>query len=218
VAEKDFRALLKQQQEEIAKHTKASSAFSRGLSKLNRHAYYVAVLGNVGTMIQDDPEEQKKAAALRDAGLALLQAAADKEFDAAKEAADLIASYPDKIAPAESGEPKVFSELSDLHELMEGVNSLYASATRVIKARSPAQFRRDARAASGEALMLACLSVISRDYEEAEDWKGWCDLMRAESKNMADALAKGSKEDAQTARDGAQKSCDQCHEVYREEE
>ena len=214
--EKSLEELVEAQQKEIEGYTKASSLFSRGFRKLTRNAYYAAVLGNAGTMVLEGDEAKKKAAALRDAALEVMHAATDKEYEKAKEAAAVVADWPRKIAPAGSAEPMAFMEMTDLHELMEGVNSLFSAASKPVQARGSRM--RGAKEGAQAAKLLACLSVISRDYEEEADWKGWCDLMRKESVAMAEALDKNNKDDAEAARNRNLKSCDQCHDVYREEQ
>lgn len=215
VGDRDFTGMIDIQRAEIAKSMKSNGTFRRGLKKLEGCGRMLAILGNV-QIYRMDGDDAKKAAALREAGLALASAAEAKNFDDAKKAADEIAAYPDKIAPADEATPTVWTDLVDIDAVMHGVSTADGETkTAVLK---EADFKKNAKDAEAYAMLLAVLGTISRDYEEADDWKQWCDQMRDSSSNLANAFGKKNFEASKSARDEMLKSCDACHKVYRPEE
>lgn len=215
VADADLAAMIDIQRAEIAKSMKSNGTFRRGLKKLEGCGRMIAILGNV-QVYRGEWDDAKKAAALRAAGLALTIAAEAKNFDDAKKAADEIAAYPDKIAPADDAAPTTWTDLVGIDAVMLGVSTADSETkTAVLK---EGDFKKAAKDAEAYAMLLAVLGTISRDYEEADDWKQWCDQMRDSSAGLAKAFGKKNFDASKSARDEMLKSCDACHMVYRPEE
>lgn len=177
--------------------------------------HLVAALGNIGTVILEG-DAAKKAAALREAGLKLATSAKDKNYDDAKAAADAIAGYPAKITPAADAATAKFTDVLPLEILMKGVSSIDSGTGAAI--RKEDKFKAEAKNQVADCTMMAVLAVVARDHNENEDWKGWCDDMREASVSLAGQFQKRSMDGAKEARGVLQKSCADCHDVYRKEE
>lgn len=201
--------------EDANKSMRSRGTFFRGYRKVEVTGYMVAVLGNVGTMIFKE-EDAKKAAALREAGLALAEASAKRDFAGAEKAIAAIKQYPKQIKPAEDGSPVKFEELVELGALMKGVSRIDTDTGAIVK-KIGSDFDKSAKMMAAQSYLMACLGVASRVHNDAEDWQKWCDEMREGSIRLAEQFAKKDQPGAQTARAELQKSCAECHEVYREE-
>ncbi|MFO0947480.1 MAG: hypothetical protein U1D30_16410 [Planctomycetota bacterium] len=215
VPEKDLETLVKLQVEELKKSMTSKATFQRGFRKAELTGYLVAGLGNVGVVTLEG-DAAKKAATLREAGLTLAKAAKEKNYDEAKKASDTIGEYPAKIAPAADATPAKFTDVLPLDPLMKGVSAIDSAAGAAV--RKDDKFKKDAKDLSAQAQLLAILSVVARDHNEAEDWKGWCDEMREASVNLSKQFGKRDLEGSKAARGTLQKSCTDCHDVYRKEE
>lgn len=213
VSDEHFKAMLENQKAEIDKSMKSNGTFRRALKKLEGAGQIIAVLANVQAF-RSEGEDVKKASALRAAGLQLAKAAADKNFDAAKKAVEQIAAYPATIAPADDDKTK-WTDLVKIGAVMHGVSTIDAETKTAVAVAKPADFKKVAAAAESQARLLACLSVISRDYEESDDWKQWCDEMRQGSVELAETFAKKNQAASKAARDELLKTCKACHDVYR---
>jgi hypothetical protein len=217
VEDGDVQSMLDVQRAEIEKSMRSNGTFRRALKKLEGIGWMVAVVGNVQAY-RTEGEAARKAVSLREAGKALAKAAADKNFEDAKSAAEAIAGYPDKIAPAEDASRAAWTDLIDLGAVMHGVSTIDSETKTAVAASKPADFKKSAAAAHGQAMLLACLSVVSRDYEDADDWRRWCDEMRDGSIRLAKAFGKKNLEESKAARDALLQSCKSCHDVYRPDE
>lgn len=217
VEDGDVQSMLDVQRAEIEKSMRSNGTFRRALKKLEGIGWMVAVVGNVQAY-RTEGEAARKGVALREAGKALAQAAADKNYDGAKAAAEAIASYPDKIAPAEDASRAPWTEWIELGAVMHGVSIIDSDTKTAVAATKPADFKKGAAAAHGQAMLLACLSVVSRDYEDSDDWRQWCDEMREGSVRLAKAFGKKNLEESKAARDALLQSCKSCHDVYRPDE
>lgn len=212
---KQLDSILKLQTDEINKAMVSKATFQRGFRKMQIAGHIVAALGNIGAMMFEG-EEAKKAAALREAGLALAGAAKDKKFDEAKKAAETIESYPAKIAPAADANASKFGDVLPLDILMKSVSSIDSATGAAV--RKDDKFKKEHKELGHQTRLLAILSVLARDHNENADWKGWCDEMRDYSGNLAREFEKSNFDGSKTAREELQKSCTACHDVYRKEE
>jgi hypothetical protein len=211
------KAVLETQVDVIDKSMKSAGTFRRALKKMEITGRIIAALGNVEVYRQTG-EAAQKGAALREAGLALTKAAADKKFEDAEKAVASIKGYPASTAPAAEANPAEWMKLLDIHGLMSGVSTADAETKRVVTSTKPADFKKDAESAAAYAYVLAMLGSAAREYETDGDWKKWCDEMARDSVAMAAALVKKDDAEAKAARDTLLKSCDACHEAYRVEE
>ena len=215
VTDKDFDQIVATFAPDIKKSMRSSGTFLRGYRKLQRIGKLVALTGNIGAM-KYDGEQAKKAVALREAGTALAGAAKKKSFAAAKKAAAIIADYPN-VSPADNGDPAKWDDVIDLDTLMKGVSSI-DSATRNAAKRTGSKFEDRAAEMAARSVLLACLAVVAREHEKKDDWQGWCDEMCADSLAMAKKFADGDAAGSKKAYGALQKSCTDCHEVYRPDE
>lgn len=215
VPEKDLESIVKLQADELKKSMTSKATFQRGFRKAELTGYLVAGLGNVGVVTLEG-DAAKKAAALREAGLALAKASKEKNYDEAKKASDTIGEYPAKITPAADATPAKFTDVLPLEPLMKGVSAIDSAAGAAV--RKDDKFKKDAKDLSAQSQLLAVLSVVARDHHEAEDWKVWCDEMREYSVHLSKQFAKRDLDGSKQARSDLQKSCTACHDVYRKEE
>lgn len=207
--------ILKTELDDASKSLRSAGTFLRGFRKIEVTGNMVALLGNVGTLILEG-DDAKKAAALRDAGLQLTEAAKKKNFQDAKKAFDTIQAYPKKIEPAADAAPVKFEDLVDLDGLMKGVARIEVDTGAAVK-KVGSSFDKDAKTMSAQSYLLACLAVASRVQNDAADWQKWCDEMRDGSVKLAEQFGKKNQSGASEARAELLKSCAECHEVYREE-
>lgn len=209
----DLKEILKLQIPVLEEALKSSGQLSRLRHQTIANSGVIAVLGNIGTVVLEG-EDALKSASLRDAGLDLAQAADKRDLAKAKSALERIAGYPDKIAPAERAETKPWTELISSESIMKQVGAVNTVAGKANRA-SPRDFRKDAKSAAYQTLLLTYLTVIARDHQQADDWRGWCDQMRADALKLAKAYYKSNQEAAREAYTQLQQSCDACHKVYR---
>lgn len=215
VSPKDLSGMLEIQTAEIDKAMKSKATFQRGFRKMELVGYLVAALGNIGTVTLEG-EDAQKAAALREAGLKLASSAKEKNYDEAKAAADIVTSYPSKISPASDATPAKFTDVLPLGILMKGVSSIDSSMGAAI--RKEDKFKSEAKEQAFDSTLMAVLAVVARDHNENEDWKVWCDEMREASVALGGQFQKRNLDGAKEARGALQKSCADCHDVYRKEE
>ncbi|MBY0588956.1 hypothetical protein K2X85_17420 [bacterium] len=200
----------------IEKSMKSAGTFRRALKKVEITGRVLAIVGNAET-IRVEGEAAKKGAALREAGLALTKAAADKKFEEAEKPLASIKTFPDSISPAGDAKPTDWKSLMDMDGLMTGV----ASADNELKAAlsaKPDEFKKLAKEAQHWATLMAYFGRVTREHETDEQWKKWSDDMTAQSLTLAKALASKNHDEAKSARDNLLKSCEACHEAYRVEE
>lgn len=215
MTDKILQDMLTAELDTINTSMRSPGTFFRGYRKVEVSGRMIAILGNIGTLIFEG-EEAKKAAALRAAGNELAEACKKKVFNDAKKAAETIKDYPSKIKPAETAEPVKFKDLISLDDVMKGVSRADTDTGNAIK-KIGASFDKESRTMAAQSYLLACLGVAARVHNDAEDWQGWCDEMRAGSIKMAEQFARKNQAAAKEARAELQKSCVECHEVYREE-
>ncbi|QDU64197.1 hypothetical protein Pan216_50860 [Planctomycetes bacterium Pan216] len=211
----DLERIVQIYVEDMKRGMRSPGLFARGRKKVAWQARVIAVLGNIGVMTMKG-ENAQKAAALRAAGIELSEAAEDRNFKAAKKAYDAIGDYPAKIKPVDSTEVMDWNDVIDSETLMKSVSSIDSNAGKANK-MSDRDFKKESMQFASLSQLMACLAVISREHEEGEDWKKWCDEMREGSIVMAKAYAKGDLEAAKEAHNTLQKSCNDCHQVYRSE-
>jgi hypothetical protein len=216
LTDKDLEQILKLQVDVIKENTKSSGIFLRGFRKVQGAAHIVAAVGNIGAMTQEG-DAAKKSAALREAGLALAAAAKKKAFaDVAKPLA-AISAYPDSIEPAADAKPAKWDVVLPLDNLMKTVNAIDSATAGAVRKDEKA-FKKDSKKLSTDSTLMAVLGVVAREHNANADWKGWCDDMREGSLKMAKEFSKGSLASTKEARNELQKSCTNCHDVYRKEE
>lgn len=215
VTEDQLAEMVKNQMDEIEKAMKSKGLFTRGRKKAEVNGFVVAALGNIG-VVRLEGDAAKKAATLREAGLALAKASDDRDFDGAKKAYETILDYPTKIAAAASAEPQDFTDVISSHELMEKVSAI-DSAVGKANRMSSRDFRKESKFLQSEAMLMACLAIIERDHHDAADWQKWCDQMRNDSVLLSEAFASGDVEATKKAHDALQESCNLCHTEYRSE-
>lgn len=216
LTDKDHEAILKLQMESVESAMKSSGTFLRGYRNVLRAGHIIASLGNmVATKAQG--EDAKKGAALREAGSELAAAAKKKSYADAKKVAELIAGYPKSIAPAADAKAHKFTDVIAIEHLMKEVNMI-DTATRKSGKAPDEDFAKQAKELGLRSRLMACLAVIARDYKEEKDWKGWCDEMREGSIELAKQFEKKDQKAAKEAYTKLQKSCTDCHDVYRMEE
>lgn len=215
VSEDQLNEMVKNQVDEISKAMKSKGLFTRGRKKAEVNGFVIAALGNIG-VVRLEGDAAKKAATLREAGLALAKASDDRDFDGAKKAYEIISGYPTKIEPAASAEPQDFTDIISSHELMEKVSAVDSGVGKANRASSR-DFRKEAKYFQSEAMLMAYLAVIERDHNDAADWQKWCDQMRDDSIKLSEAFAAGNVEDTKKAHDSLQESCNLCHTEYRSE-
>lgn len=211
---RDFQGVLDQQVEVIKANAKTRSVLSRGSKKVERAASAVALLGNIGAkMLEGD--DAKKAVTLREAGLALMEAAKKRDLDAVKASLAVVESFPKSIEAASEASVTPWTEVISLDMLMKLVSAIDTAAAET--AKSSKEFTKNSRELAHQSKLLALLSVVAREHNEAKDWKGWCDEMRAGSEELFIQFGKKSQKGAEEAYNTLQKSCTECHEVYRME-
>lgn len=211
IAPSDVSGLLAAEAAAIEKITGSSARFKRGTAGLVRSGQRVAILGNIGTLVMDGAEK-KKAAAVREAGLALAQAAAKKDFEGAQAAARTIEAYPDRIEPAQTDAPVPFPQLIELQPLMLIVNTLEDDLEPL--GNGPAEsFAQLAKPAVGPARWLAALGLASGVYEDDSDWVRWCQQWAQASSKLAGEAQAGNADAAKSAWAELQRSCRDCHKA-----
>jgi hypothetical protein len=216
LTDKDHEAILKLQTESVESAMKSSGTFLRGYRNVQRAGFIIASLGNMAAA-KGQGEEAKKGAALREAGAALAAAAKKKSYAEAKKAVDTIAAYPKSIAASGESKALKFTDVIPIEQLMKEVNMI-DTATRKSGKAADADFARQAKELGLRSRLMSCLAVIARDYKEEKDWKGWCDEMREGSVELAKQYEKKDQKAAKEAYNKLQKSCTDCHDVYRMEE
>lgn len=216
LSDKDIDAIVQQQAATIKDSLKTNGTFLRGFRKVELAGRLIAGMGNIGTL-RLEGDDAKKAAALREAGVQLAEAAKAKKFDDAKKAFETIEAYPGKIEPAADAKPAKWDDVLPLGILMKGVNAIDGATAQAVRKDEKA-FSKVAKELSVDSTLLACLAVLAREHNENNDWKGWCDDMREGSLKMAEQFGKRSLAGSKEARNELQKSCTNCHDVYRKEE
>ncbi|MGL4465704.1 MAG: hypothetical protein ACRC1K_26435 [Planctomycetia bacterium] len=213
--EKDVEDLVELYNAEIAKNVKSSGLFLRGFRNVELMGGLIAVAGNAGVLAFEG-EAAGKAAALRDAGLQLAQAAKKKAFPDAKKAAELVAKYPKSLPAAADAKPAAWDDLIDLELIMRGVSKFDTDTNKGVRAEEAA-FKKDAKVLAGHATMLAWLAVATRQHNDADDWKKFCDDMCDASMLLSKDFAKKDHTASKASREALQKSCNDCHAVYKQE-
>lgn len=209
-------AIVEGQVKGIEKSMKSAGTFRRALKKVEITGRVLAIVGNAET-IRGEGEVATKGAALREAGLALTKAAAEKSFEGAEKSLGLVKGFPAKIEPAADGKPTDWKSLMDMDGLMTGVASSDNELKAAVSAK-PEEFKKLAKEASHWATLMAYFGRVTREHETDEQWKKWSDAMTDESLKLAKALEAKDIEGAKASRDNLLKSCEACHEAYRVEE
>jgi hypothetical protein len=214
-SEKDFDEVVKHLTKEIKSFTDVDSPalFNRNVRKLERTGYMVAIVGNVEA--SKGGENAAKAAALREAGLTLAATAKKKDFAKAKEVAETIAAYPDKIKPHADAKPTEWTKVAPLDTLMKAVSQIDTTVRNCAR-KTGKDFTKLAGTGSNEARLLACIAVVSREHKDESDWKTWCDDLREGAVLLAGNFAKKNPAGSKKAYDNLQKTCNTCHEKYRD--
>ncbi len=146
--------------------------------------------------------------------------AAAADFAAAKAAIEAVqaAAASDAVSDVELKWEKVAS----LHELMEQVPTVNTKLKRYTKG---SRFEKGADVSTGCSAVIAVIgqgSIPNVDETEAPDkggeWEKYCLQMRNAAGAVNAAVHASDREAAATAMDALQKSCDDCHAVFHQEE
>lgn len=213
LTEKDVDAVMKYLVREIEGNTKAESVFRKNYRRLERDGYLVALLGNIEATKR--PDDSKKAVALREAGRDLAASAKKKDFAQAKHAADVIAGFPGKTTAAADGKPAKWEDVVALEQLMKSV-SLVDTNVRKFNRSTGAEYSKKAADGAAEARMLACIALAARQIKSEKDWQDWCDQLREGSVDLAGQFSKKNAAGSKAAHEKLQKTCNDCHEKYRD--
>ena len=192
----------------------AKGLFIRSKAQAEQLGLVAATLGNIG-VISFKPEFQPQAAALRDAGIALVEAADESDFDKAKAAFGEIVKYPDGITSS-TGSPMLFPDFMTDEQAMKVISSINSKASEAAQL-NPGDFRTESKKMAYRSLLLLYLGIIEHasDYSDADDWHGWCDEMILHGKTMARSYHQGDSATANDAHSKLQSSCNNCHTAYR---
>lgn len=197
-------------------YTRASGLFMRDVKSVAHIGRSVAVLGNVGAARHRNGKEFYYAA-LREAGLNLAQAATDKDFDKAKQAAEFLKRFPTKGEFAK--EPKVLPWNDELYPLKELMMSLDRLKPEIDKANQlkDKEFAAAAPGLAAECRTVAFLATAIGSHPDFADegWTKYCDMLAKASLDTAQAYENRDKNGAANGITAANKVCTDCHADYR---
>jgi hypothetical protein len=184
-------------------------------SRVNKDANTLAVLA-LALGMHDEPNPIKGTSAdLIRASRALEKSHAEYEA-AVKALADV------KKAVASGGQNAVqmkWEKVAQLDALMKQVPLVHAALKRTVERR----FERQAADAAGQSATLAAIaqaSMFDLEHVEAKDagaWRRFCAEMRDAAGEINSAAHAGNQGAARAGLARLSKSCDACHEVFRQE-
>jgi cytochrome c556 len=155
------------------------------------------------------------AANLRDSAVAVWKATQHADAVAALAACRDARSGKATGAPAEAD----WNKLIRLGRMMEEINGRCSKLRTVI--RKPKDPAADARIATTVAVLALAMEVDTHEVKnpaEIPAWKSMSGEFRRQMVSVAAALRKGDAETAKTAFTAAAKSCNDCHEKFRDAE
>lgn len=155
------------------------------------------------------------APALRDAALALRDS---KTLAEAKQAMEKVKQAQSGKASGDAAVEHPWNKLIGMHEMMEEINSRNASLRRVI--RRPRNPEKDSLHASTLAVLGLAMRADTHEVKNKGDLPEWESLAETFQQNMTQLADAMKKKDTAAAREhylNAAKSCNACHQKFREE-
>lgn len=149
------------------------------------------------------------------------QALAESHEDYAKAAAALADVKKAVAGEAPAGEAVGWDDVTDLSALMEQIELVQAPMKR--GATDARRLKRSANATAGQAATLAAIAqatLVDTDYatdEQLPEWEKYSVQMRDASWAVNQAVRSADAPKAAEALVALQKSCDDCHAVFKDE-
>ncbi len=195
----------------------SADAFKDFGSKIDKDANTVAVIALALGLSDEDNKYKKAAPAIIKASQAI---AAAEGYEATKAAVDEL-----KAAMTSEGDPDTLKweeKVASMPELMAQVPLIN---TRLKRYTRGSRLKSKADDTKGYAAVIAAISQASMANaectdkpEEATKWYAYCEQMRDAAAAVHQAIDEGDEEKVSQAMDALQKSCDDCHAVFHEEE
>lgn len=213
----DLSAQLAEYVTGLEESVASEEAFKDSESKIDKDANTVSVIA-LSLGLSDEENKYKQAApALIKASQAVTAA---EGFAAVKAAvADLKAAMTSK---GDAGTLKWEDKVASMPELMAQVPLIN---TRLKRYTRGSRLKSKAADTKGYAAVIAAIGQASmanaEDTEkpdEAEKWHTYCAEMRDAAAAVHKAIDEGDEDKVSAAMDTLQKSCDDCHAVFHEEE
>lgn len=185
--------------------------------KVARDANTLAALALALAMHDEDHKLKAAAPAILQASQALAEAY--EEYDKAAAALAQVKKAVAGEAPA--GEPVTWKSVADLPSLMQQIEIVQAQIKR--GATDARRLKRQADKTAGQAATLAAIAqatLLNTDYatdEQLSEWEKYSVEMRDASAALNAAVRKADAAKAGEVLVALQKSCDDCHAVFKEE-
>lgn len=204
--------------------TKSASQFNMKAKTAEREAYAVAIYAQVG-IHGGDADIAKKSSALRDAALALAEAAKKKDFEEAKKHVAAIASFK-TASPGAAKENVSLKDSVPIEDLMENVNTVNKEFLKYKRLAGPAWNAKGkpeeiALNSRRMAALTVAIDAHAPDKDEAKKTKkAWADSVKGvqiATLEMVEAAKSKKAAEWKEAYNRMDASCTRCHEVFRDE-